>query len=182
MSNDARQSACSHWIVKWDGNSNGRALGSLLHDAVAPARTDRKPCCSRIRQISAPDRDRSLPNRHLNLRHKHIAVIPPRHLGWVCGLEEQRQCFDEVGPGLTIDAPWLAISSSGHNDTNPSSSRSIMAVRRCVRCMIRVYTLPPGRVVAVSDFGRVYLGSCSTLSLPSRRDLGIFQGPRQAGR
>src|SRR3954471_5191580 len=44
-----------------------------------------------------------------------------------------------------MDAPWLATSSSGHKDTNPSSSRSMMAVRRSVRCMLRVYTLPHER-------------------------------------
>jgi hypothetical protein len=31
------------------------------------------------------------------------------------------------------------MSSSGHSATNPSSSRSMIAVRRRCRCMIRVY-------------------------------------------
>ena len=42
LSNDARQSACSHGVVKRNGNRNGRALGSLLHDAMTPALADRK--------------------------------------------------------------------------------------------------------------------------------------------
>jgi hypothetical protein len=44
------------------------------------------------------------------------------------------------------------MSSSGHNATKPSSSRSIIAVKRCAAFMIRVYTrdvegLSPSRIV-----------------------------------
>ena len=40
----------------------------------------------------------------------------------------------------SIDSPSLAISSSGHNATYPSSSRSIIAVNRCGEFMVRIYT------------------------------------------
>jgi hypothetical protein len=40
----------------------------------------------------------------------------------------------------SIDVPSLAISSSGHRATNPSSSRSMIAVTRYAAFMIRVYT------------------------------------------
>jgi hypothetical protein len=39
----------------------------------------------------------------------------------------------------SIVEPWLATSSSGQRDTNPSSSRSIMAVRRREWFIISVY-------------------------------------------
>src|ERR1035437_6795575 len=52
----------------------------------------------------------------------------------------------------SIDAPTLAMSSSGHNATKLSSSRSIIAVKRCVGFMIRVYISSTGSAPAKAGF------------------------------
>jgi hypothetical protein len=39
-------------------------------------RTSKNPSASKILHTSRPDRTRSLPNQHLNLRHEHFAVQP----------------------------------------------------------------------------------------------------------
>src|ERR1035438_7900739 len=36
----------------------------------------------------------------------------------------------------SMDAPWLATSNSGHSATKTSSSRSIIAVKRCTGPMV----------------------------------------------
>lgn len=63
----------------------------------------------------------------------------------------------------SIDEPWLAISSSGHSATNPSSSRSMIAVKRCDCTMVQVYTRSLGCVVA-SQTVEVRQGKCSASS------------------
>src|ERR1039458_4325041 len=45
-------------------------------------RTAANPFYSRIRQISEPERTRSLPNRHLNLSHENFAVKALGDFGW----------------------------------------------------------------------------------------------------
>src|ERR1017187_2771870 len=50
------------------------------------------------------------------------------------------------------------MSSSGHRATNPSSSRSMIAVKRCCRCMIRVYNSWP---VLLKERWRCRMGSIS---------------------
>src|ERR1700682_126160 len=59
-------------------------------------RTCANPCDSRIWHTSEPERTRSLPNRHLNLRHEHLAVQPARDFRLVRGLKEEGQRLDEV--------------------------------------------------------------------------------------
>ena len=63
-------------------------------------RTARNPCCSRILQTSEPERTRSLPNGHLNLRDENLAVQPQSDLRWGGRLEEEREGFDEIGARL----------------------------------------------------------------------------------
>jgi hypothetical protein len=64
--------------VKRNGNSYRGRLQALLHDLMAASLADgANPFCSRIRQISEPERTRSLPNRHLNLGHEHFVVKAP---------------------------------------------------------------------------------------------------------
>lgn len=63
-------------------------------------RTARKPCTSRIWQISRPDRTRSLANRDLNLGHQHLAVIAPLHLGRICSFKKKSERFHQIRPGL----------------------------------------------------------------------------------
>ena len=60
-----------------------------------------------MRQISVPDRTRSIPNRHLDLRHKDFTMEALRNFGGVGGLEEQRQCLDQVRAGF-LDRRALA--------------------------------------------------------------------------
>lgn len=57
--------------------------------------------------MSRPDRTRSLPNRDLDLGHKHIAVVPPPHFGRIRCFEKERQCFNQVCPRL-FDGRTLA--------------------------------------------------------------------------
>jgi len=51
-------------------------------------RTAVNPFCSRIRQMSEPERTRSLPNGHLNLGHEDFGVSATGDLGWGGGFEE----------------------------------------------------------------------------------------------
>src|ERR1039457_5670282 len=60
-------------------------------------RTAANPFYSRIRQISEPERTRSLPNRHLNLSHENFAVKALGDFGWGGRFEEQRERLNEVG-------------------------------------------------------------------------------------
>jgi hypothetical protein len=46
------------------------------------------PFCSRIPQISEPDRTRSLPNRYLNLRYEYFAAESPVDFRRACVFEE----------------------------------------------------------------------------------------------
>jgi hypothetical protein len=55
------------------------------------------PCCSRILQTSEPERTRSLPNGHLNLRDENFTVQPLRNFRRRGGREEEREGFDEIG-------------------------------------------------------------------------------------
>ena len=61
-------------------------------------RTAANPFCSRIRQISEPERTRSLLNRHLDLSHENFAVKAPGDFGRGGRFKEQRERLDEVGP------------------------------------------------------------------------------------
>src|ERR1039457_1843376 len=63
-------------------------------------RTATNPFCSRMRQISEPERTRSLPNRNLNLGHEDLVVKAPGDFGRGRRLEEQRNRLDEVGSRL----------------------------------------------------------------------------------
>ena len=63
-------------------------------------RTAANPFCSRMRQISEPERTRSLPNRNLNLGHEDLVVKAPGDFGRGRRLEEQRDRLDEVGSRL----------------------------------------------------------------------------------
>jgi hypothetical protein len=121
-------------------------------------RTSTNPFSSRIRQTSKPEMTRSLPNRHLNLRDKNLAVEAPGNFGCVRSLEEQSKRPDQVRLGLFNRRTWLAISSSGQSETKPSSSRSMIAVKRICRAMIRVYNSRP--VV------------CEALFAPSKNPVG----------
>ena len=49
-------------------------------------------------QTSRPDKRRSLPNHHLDVRNEHLGAQPAGDFRLVRGLEEQLQRFDEVGP------------------------------------------------------------------------------------
>ena len=60
-----------------------------------------------MRQISEPDRTRSLPNRHLNLGHEDVVVKAPVNFGRGGRFEEQGERFDEVGSRL-FDGRTLA--------------------------------------------------------------------------
>src|ERR1022692_3362370 len=59
-------------------------------------RTATNPFCSRIRQISDPERTRSLPNRDLNLSHENLVARAPGDFGRGGSFEEQRKRLDEV--------------------------------------------------------------------------------------
>ena len=77
-------------------------------------RTSAKPCRARMLQASRPDTTRSLPNGHLNVRHKHIPrqssinLLSRRHL------EEEFQRLPEIvacvfdGVALTGDVEFGA--------------------------------------------------------------------------
>lgn len=101
MADDALESAAHERIVERDGDGDGCPLRLQLHDSVTAALAHSDyPRPSRILQAPAPERTRSLPNGHLNLCDKDLAVQPPRNFGRRGGLKEKRQGFDEVGARL----------------------------------------------------------------------------------
>ena len=53
-----------------------------------------------MRQVSEPERTRSLPNRHLDLRHEDFAAEAPGDFGRVCALEKESKRLDQVRSGL----------------------------------------------------------------------------------
>jgi len=59
--------------------------------------TAMNPCCSRMRHNSSPERTRSLPNRDLNLSHKHLAMHAARDLLVIRYFEKQGQSLNQVG-------------------------------------------------------------------------------------
>ena len=63
-------------------------------------RTGTNPFCSRMRQISKPERTQSLPNRELNLSYEHFSVESARDFGWAGCFEEERERLNEVGAGF----------------------------------------------------------------------------------
>jgi len=58
-----------------------------------------------MRETSEPERTRSLPNRHLDLRHEDFAVKAPVDFGRRGCLEEQCERLDEVGSRLFNGRP-----------------------------------------------------------------------------
>ena len=67
--------------MKGNGNGYPSFFHVLLHDPVAAPLTDgMNPSCSRILQISVPERTRSLPNKHLDLGYKYFALKSPGNL------------------------------------------------------------------------------------------------------
>ena len=147
------------------GHRNGyrRALPTLLHDSVATLLPDAaNPCCSRIRQTSEPERTRSLPNRHLRLSDKTSSWRRRATSKGEAVSKNNSSASIKLIRASSIEAPWLATSYSGHNATNPSSSRSIIAVKRCAAFTNRVYTSSGGRNVPYPR-GYVEWARCSTL-------------------
>ena len=142
-------------IMKGNGNGHGCSFHSFLHNPMLPrCRTGTNPFCSRIRQTSDPG-TRSLPNRYLDLRDENFAAEAPTDFGRSAVSKNRVSASIRLVRASSIDEPWLAISSSGHSATNPSSSRSMIAVTRCDCTMLRVYNTSLGPVVGVSDFGRL---------------------------
>ena len=73
LPDDAGEGASLHGIVKRNGDR------------------ERSSVSSRMRQISSPERTRSLPNRNLHLGYEDLPVKSPGHFGRFGGLEEQRR-------------------------------------------------------------------------------------------
>lgn len=117
----------------WSGTGTVTVVSSVLScmiEWLPRWRTATNPCCSRIRQTSEPDRTRSLPNGHLNLRDEDLSVQPACYFRWGSGLKKSVRASMRLARASSIVEPWLAMSSSGHNETKPSSSRSMIAVIR----------------------------------------------------
>jgi hypothetical protein len=69
--------------VSWSGTGTVTVVPSVLScmmQWLPRWRTATNPCRSSILQTSGPERTRSLPNGHLDLRHKDLAVQPARDL------------------------------------------------------------------------------------------------------
>ena len=97
LPNDAQQGTAWRVIVKRNRNCYRGRLQTLLHDPMAASLADcDESVFSRIRQISDPERTRSLPNRNLNLRHENFVAGAPGDFGRGGSFEEQRKRLDEV--------------------------------------------------------------------------------------
>ena len=82
------------------------------------------------RLASILDPLRRLPNRDLNLRHEHLSVQPAGDFRLVRTLKKGVNASTRLARASTMEDPRLAMSSSGHSETKPSSSRSMIAVKR----------------------------------------------------
>jgi hypothetical protein len=58
------------------------------------------PCRSRILQTFEPERTRSLPNGHLDLRNEDLVAQPLGNFRRRRSLEKQRQSLDQIGTRL----------------------------------------------------------------------------------
>ena len=79
--------------------------------------TSLKPCCSKIRQASLPDRTRSLPNRYFQLGHIYLGEKPCPNLLGAGGLEEKIQGLQKVAPGLfhiVTLAGYIQLGTQSH--------------------------------------------------------------------
>src|ERR1022692_3178595 len=102
--------------------TDGCLAGGLRRIGFVPE-SDRPPI---------PKRTRSLPNRDLNLSHENLVAGAPGDFGRGGSfLRTSVSASMKLVRASSMDAPWLAMSNSGHNATKTSSSRSIIAVKRC---------------------------------------------------
>ena len=63
-------------------------------------RASTNPFCSKILQVSEPERTRSLPNRHLDLGYEYFALKSPGNLRRRCRFKKQGKRLDEIGACL----------------------------------------------------------------------------------
>src|SRR5580698_32596 len=63
------------------------------------------PYCSRIWQISEPERTRSLPNGYLDLGYKHFTLKSPRDFRRGSRFEEESERFNKTRPGFFNRSP-----------------------------------------------------------------------------
>jgi len=127
---------------------------------LPPRRTATNPFRSRIRQTSLPERTRSYPTETSTCVTK-ISLRERRATSDGSAASKNRESASaKFALASSIEEPWLAMSSSGQSDTNPSSFRSIMAVKRRGCVMIRVYTNSFDRISRrlgqLQDAGRDY--------------------------
>ena len=134
----------------WSGTGTRIVIVSpLLHHLMTPSfRTAANPFCSSMRQISDPERTRSLPNRNLDLSYENLVAKTPCDFGRVGCLEEQREALDKVrtrlfnGRTLTRDVQFWA---QRHETVALAFNNGGQGVRWSYD---QVYSSSPGRVVA----------------------------------
>ena len=92
-------------------------------------RTAMNPCCSRILQTSMPERTRTDPTGTSTC----VTKTSLRNLRTTSDCDAVAKnsvsASTRLARASSMVAPWLAMSNSGHRETKPSSSRSMMAVR-----------------------------------------------------
>jgi hypothetical protein len=96
LPNDVHQRTSPNCAVQRYGDGNCTAIICVsLHYAVTTLLSHfAKAVLFGILQTSAPERTRSLPNRHLNLRDKDFRMHSAFNLRWRSCLEKQRERFD----------------------------------------------------------------------------------------
>jgi hypothetical protein len=145
-------------IVEGNGNRYRRVFDPPLHDPMPPPLTDRGKS-----MVFEPDRS---PNRKeleayptgtstcvmkTSLWNRRVISV------WSAVSKNRVRASARLARASSIDEPSLATSNSGHSATNASPSRSIIAVKRCWLCMIRVYNPAAERGSQLSPNG--HLGS-----------------------
>lgn len=136
-----RRGTCAYRIVERNRNRTRCAPSPLLHDAMAAALSNRRESVL-------------FPESGTPQRRTGHAVYPTGTSTCVTKISLWNRRLTSDGSAVSknrvsastrfsrassTDDPWLAMSSPGHNETNPSSSRPMMAVKRSGCGMIRVY-------------------------------------------
>ena len=101
LSDDTQQCAAPNGIMPRNRYGYCRCSRSLLHDPMTASLTDlNESMLFEIRQISEPERTRSLLHRYLDLRHEDFVAVAPGDFRRVCGLEKKSQRLDQISAGL----------------------------------------------------------------------------------
>jgi hypothetical protein len=101
LSNDTQQCAAPNGIMQRNRYGCCRCFYSFLHDPITASLTDLNESMRFENSANRRTRrTRSLPNRHLDLRHEDFVAVAPGDFRRVRCLEKKSQRLDQISAGL----------------------------------------------------------------------------------